>query len=347
MRGLSAIIVLLAHCHQVFIAPEYRGLYPVFGLMAQAAVMVFFVLSGFLITKSITRNYCDGGFSVKSYAIDRFDRIYPPFLVSMLLMIALVALAPLVFPSGSGSFLHLEAFLARQGLYLDWVDLAGAAVFLNGFVTDGPEANGPLWSLSFEVWYYIAAGMIAWQRRLGVLLAIVVIVGLGVLNRPFAVYSVVWFAGVLVALLHNHGANLRGYARVGVAAMGAAATAAALLFIWQFAESGSLNDRLVVAYNVGIGLMFACLLHLLCIKDLSLRPVAPDTAAFSYTLYVIHFPLLLFVFGATQDWAVGSVGRATVVAAMTSIVAVMLSVAIARRVETRRPLKGLARVPAE
>lgn len=308
--------------------------------------MVFFVLSGFLITKSITRNCCDGGFSLKTYAIDRLDRIYPPLLASMLLMIALVALAPFVFPSGTGSFLHPEAFLARQGLHLDWIDLAGASVFLNGFLTAGPDANGPLWSLAYEVWYYVAAGLIAWQRGRGVLLAVALMVALGFLVKPFAVYSLVWFGGAAVALLHNHGKALRGYARIGAAVMGAAAAIVAVLYIWQFAETGLANGRLIVAFNVSAGLMFACLMHLLSINAISFRPVAPGSASFSYTLYVIHFPLLLFVFGAAQEWMFGSVGRATVVAALALLASLIVSVLIAKYVETRRPLKDLVQASA-
>jgi peptidoglycan/LPS O-acetylase OafA/YrhL len=54
-RGVAALVVLLAHMEQVYLAPTWTKAYPYCILVSQLSVMVFFVLSGFLIGKSITR----------------------------------------------------------------------------------------------------------------------------------------------------------------------------------------------------------------------------------------------------------------------------------------------------
>ena len=56
LRGISAIVVLFSHCFQAFIAPFDTSLYSWVRLLGQAAVMIFFALSGYLIGYSIQHN---------------------------------------------------------------------------------------------------------------------------------------------------------------------------------------------------------------------------------------------------------------------------------------------------
>jgi peptidoglycan/LPS O-acetylase OafA/YrhL len=56
LRGVSAIVVLFSHCFQAFIAPFDLTLYSWVRLLGQAAVMMFFALSGYLIGTSIQNN---------------------------------------------------------------------------------------------------------------------------------------------------------------------------------------------------------------------------------------------------------------------------------------------------
>jgi len=151
LRGASAIAVVIGHSNQILIAPTYDGLSEWLGLLAQAAVMVFFVLSGFLICKSISGNIAkhQGYFSLTKYVGDRFIRIWPPLLFSLALMAFLYLLAPVVFPSGSNAFLApTKNALVRTAFTFDLTQALGAGLALNGFFTDTPSANGALWSLS-------------------------------------------------------------------------------------------------------------------------------------------------------------------------------------------------------
>jgi len=56
LRGISAIVVLFSHCFQAFIAPFDTSIYSWIRLLGQAAVMIFFALSGYLIGYSIQHN---------------------------------------------------------------------------------------------------------------------------------------------------------------------------------------------------------------------------------------------------------------------------------------------------
>lgn len=205
LRGFSALLVLVAHIVQVFINPLNLVLETPSQIFSQLAVMMFFVLSGFLIGKSITRN-CNQNTTLqfKSYIRDRANRILPPFFFSIILVVILYFLAPVFFPSGTNLYLNNSDSLARLGFEMDIQSTIGSIFFLNGFITETMPANGPLWSLSYEVWYYVLAGLLVLSsNRLCALLAITLLFILSFLDIKFLLHSVIWFTGFLLCLIHN------------------------------------------------------------------------------------------------------------------------------------------------
>jgi peptidoglycan/LPS O-acetylase OafA/YrhL len=131
LRGACAMVVMLGHWLQIF-APQDGILSYVatagepFGFIA---VIVFFILSGFVIGHSV-RPAPDRA-AVKAYLLKRFIRLYPIYIAALTLSF-LVAGVSIVSPY-----------------------FAGHAVFLQNTFTDTIESNGPLWSLNNEVCYYI------------------------------------------------------------------------------------------------------------------------------------------------------------------------------------------------
>jgi peptidoglycan/LPS O-acetylase OafA/YrhL len=131
LRGICACLVVLSHWGEFF--PQREGLVAYvaeiprpFGFLA---VIVFFMLSGFVIGRATPAERC--GRAVAEYLQRRFIRIYPIYLVALVASF-LVAGKPL----GSGEFLLHAAFLQN------------AAV-------ETVASNGPLWSLDNEVVYYL------------------------------------------------------------------------------------------------------------------------------------------------------------------------------------------------
>lgn len=88
LRFIAAFMVLLSHSRNTFF-PAYGDLpveqhnvltmaFTMICRMGHEAVIIFFVLSGFLVGGRGFERIKDGTMKVKSYAIDRFSRIYPP-----------------------------------------------------------------------------------------------------------------------------------------------------------------------------------------------------------------------------------------------------------------------------
>ncbi|WP_428031360.1 acyltransferase family protein [Ancylobacter sp.] len=343
LRGLAAIVVLVGHGYQIFIAPIYPLFFPIFSLLAQAAVMLFFVLSGFLITKSLTRNiFLNGRLDVGKYAVDRFDRLYPPLLFSMVLLLAIHLIAPYLLHSGTGQFVHSGGFISRSGLQIEWPAFFGTLVFANGFAVGNLSANTPLWSLSYEVWYYLIACLLVWRPYSGVALGIVVALVLGSLNKTFAVYGVVWFSGAIVALMHNHNVKCHGTAVVLAFLLALFAAATAVKFVRisiNVTDIDVYRYHYIVLFNVFIGILAATYLYLISIGIFSFDLDIAETSKFSYTLYIVHFPILLLLYGLGQPFIYDNVVASVCAGAAAVLICLILAIFLAPWLESVRPLR--------
>lgn len=90
-RGIAAIIVLLGHVSEAYIARFFGSDHLIFqtsGTIARHAVLIFFLLSGYLITVSIMINIRRNAyFSVVDYLSARISRIHPPFLGAIIVVL--------------------------------------------------------------------------------------------------------------------------------------------------------------------------------------------------------------------------------------------------------------------
>lgn len=290
-RGGSAILVLIGHAFDIF----HPDPHPIWGVLSTSAVLVFFGLSGFFIHKALSKSMAGGG--TWSFAIGRINRIIPPFALSLIVVVLLWALAPSAFLSGDRTFVTPTA---RTEFSL--TGIVPSMLFLNGFTGPTLSANGPLWSLSYEIWYYVAAYLvgvtISRRWRWPIALAAVMLVVLTVINPRFAIFGFIWALGFGLSALHGRSKipDVRE-APLLIAAIASIALAAFEAF----------RGAALIA-NVVVGLWFVT--HM----ARTLRGQKPWrldylewTSHFAYALYVLHFPVLLFAYGALgeQSWVGG------------------------------------------
>lgn len=301
-RGGSALVVLIAHAFQVFAPDQHR----LFSTLAGYAVMAFFAISGFFIHKSLTRCF-NGNFDWRSFLHARASRILPPFVACLLLTITLWNLAPFLFASGSHSF--LTPIGNRTDFSLD--GLWQTAIFLNGFPAPTLSANGPLWSLTYEVWYYVIAGLVAigCTRKKTGLIAIPVIVALVSINKYFAIKALVWVGGFCISLMHSNQRLPRiPHAPIWILPL-------SLLFIVFL-----IPDAMLGRFNRFSELIFGAYMcyHMARILKQDTLPTTQLlvwSGKFSYTLYVFHFPILLFSYGISETSAILAVATSLLISA--------------------------------
>lgn len=192
LRGLAACYVLVTH-----IVREPRFVALRFG---QEAVMLFFLLSGFVIHHATcVRGAGEQHFG--AYLIRRVRRIYPLFLVALAATYASAWLYRGHLPA-----LPAAELVGNLAMLQDLIWVKSGTWFAPFF------GNTPLWSLAYEWWFYLLfyplmLGVAGDARRLG-LVAALGAAGF-VLNRtapnPFAnylSYFPIWWAGVELSQEH-------------------------------------------------------------------------------------------------------------------------------------------------
>jgi len=273
------------------------------------AVMVFFVLSGFLISSSIFGSYASGKWSWRDYAINRASRLYVVLIPGLFFGFLWDKIGSSVFAS-TGLYSHpLQNFgsaIAQNQLTPG--DFFGNMLFLQTIFCPTFGSNGPLWSLSNEFWYYVLfpvglfAGL-AWANRSmrqAIPLTILALALLAFLGLDKDEGFVVWLAGCVLVLAYSvlQSPAMRWFIPYAIVAM----TALPVCLI--AARTGRLRE---LGTDLSIGLAFALFLFVVLYVDFGgksepYRRTAHFFAGFSYSLYVLHFPLLLLL----RAWLVPS-----------------------------------------
>ena len=324
MRGIAAVTVVVGHIRGLFFAdwanlpnqsrtPVVALLYFLTGLGRQA-VMVFFVLSGFFIGWSVIGSMRSGRWSWPGYLVRRLTRL-GIVLLPALLLTAFWDLAGIALFGAHSAYLG-----GRPGdavLTFRVIDYLSPQVFLgNLFFLQGIDhiptfgSNAPLWSLSYEFWYYMLFPLMAsvFVVHGPVRWAFAVVAGLILIfiGPSLAVYYLTWLLGVGIVLT----ALMLGTRRRILAAW-AMAPASVI-----FGVGLVVGERRLIWGADGF-LAVACAIFLTAI--IFQRSFAPwstrlgqlySTAArrlagCSYTLYLVHLPILIFLraaFGRGGPW---------------------------------------------
>jgi len=320
IRALAAWAVMWGHVRAHFFVdyqhvrmrkPAIATLYFFTGFGHQA-VMVFFVLSGFLISSSIFHGWASSRWSWREYAINRASRLYVVLVPGLILGFLWDKLGSTLF-SATGFYLHpledLGPSIAHNQLTLK--AFLGNLAFLQTIVCPTFGSNGPLWSLANEFWYYVLfpfalfAG-IAWaahSMRWALPLTIVA-VGLGFfLGWDKLVGFLIWLAGCALVLAYARFGRLSGRWLIAYA-IGSGVALCVCLGAARIGAPTALGTDWAV--GIACALLLFGVLHIdLGAHSTAYQRLAHLLAGFSYSLYVLHFPFVLFLrawIGAPQRW---------------------------------------------
>lgn len=142
LRAFAALSVCLFHFICTTVGMEYPSMITSFFSYGQHGVLVFFVISGFIIPWSMYyRNYRLG--SVLKFMAKRLVRLEPPYLASILLILV-IAFVKTRFHIGTESAEELSA--ARIGLHFG---------YLINFFPEYKWLNNVYWTLAIEFQYYL------------------------------------------------------------------------------------------------------------------------------------------------------------------------------------------------
>lgn len=152
LRGLTAQPVATSHAASLLFAPSV-GM-EALGWAAHFSVLVFFVLSGYSISGGLIQEIRRSGkLDLRDYAIRRIARIYPPYLMTILLVAAFFAS-----PFSETDLINASRYDRSLSAVL------GSLVF--AFRGNDAIIFTPVWSLRIEVGLYILAGIFFYAHTL-------------------------------------------------------------------------------------------------------------------------------------------------------------------------------------
>lgn len=291
-RFTAAALVVVAHLLMLrLIDGRVTAFVPDLG---REAVIVFFVLSGFVIKYSVDVKHA----GLQDYVVARCARIYSAALPVLIAAFALVALV-LKFSSVE---VNTAYQVAKAYIYFPF-HLLFAGEFWN--LAESPPWLLPYWSLSYEVWYYVLFG-IAWYltgaKRLVLLTVVLLLTG-------FKLWMLlpIWLSGVWLYEWSKSNSIADGWARAGWLLSFAALCAFKLLdadvylralgsALWPFPGLRLVSaDRYLADYAVCalVLLNFACARNMRFESLRVLRRPLRALAGHTFTLYLVHFVVLV------------------------------------------------------
>jgi peptidoglycan/LPS O-acetylase OafA/YrhL len=318
LRGLAAVYVMIGHARWLLWEgysegyvkhPEKYGalnkmLMYFFSLFkfGHEAVLFFFVLSGFVIHLKYARNLTKpvpSKFSLSDYLYRRVKRIYPPFLFAVLITFICDLLGRKLQWSiyyGTTPYQLINENIGHSNW--DIKTLAGNLLFLYKEYIPVYGTNGPAWSLKYEWWFYMLYPLFLLMGTKKIIYPTLVMVLLfcasffpkfwpeGLLPDIFSM-MITWWLGVLLAEVYAKRITIKF--KYLSFAMG-------FILLAPFFGVSSLFYSVCLA-GFFLGLISLFLTLSVRNKVIMLLERLKIVGDFSYTLYIIHFPLLVFMSG--------------------------------------------------
>lgn len=292
VQFIAAITVVISH----FTFSEFIAGVSYQGSLAGIAVTVFFVLSGYVISYTADQKEP----TLRDFAVSRLARIYSVAIPALILTII------------------IDLYMVRQGLghHVPIYEYRALWKYLPVFLTFTSEigafhihvlTDGPFWSLSYEVWYYISFALIMYLS--GIRRIVLVGIVLSIFGLPALIYFPIWLGGSLVYQLHQ-----RFDVHPAVALLGATTTLIITLGLWRagFCEladdfvnsaldgwpvahlhnSAHFPSQYIIGVLAAMHFFFVRYCDLRIFASISFKRVVTYLASFTFAIYLSHRPLM-------------------------------------------------------
>jgi peptidoglycan/LPS O-acetylase OafA/YrhL len=308
IRGLAALVVLYGHLHLVVTGhgsdasvgqTPYIAMRATGGLaLPHAAVVVFFVLSGYLVGGSVVRDLSRGRFTWQQYSLRRLTRLWTVLIPALVFGTLLDTMTKLFF--FSTNFFKTCIFTNQlHGLptALNFLRYLFFMQTVERFPAPRFGTNGALWSLSSEFWYYVlfpfvAIPLLSRRTRMPTRIASAALVAI-----------LLWFVGARIGLAFPIWLLGASVYVVPIKIPARHQVMANLLFVIQFlAVLFVLRVRptIPIVADGLVGISFALLLYGLLhrvgpTKRSLYSRLAHGISFPSYTLYACHVPMVVLL----------------------------------------------------
>jgi len=306
IRGAAALLVLLGHTKSLFfssfmvssgpttqaanyIAPGNRA------TVGEEAVIVFFVLSGYLVGGSVIRSVKNGTWSWKSYLLKRITRLWVVLIPALIFGISLDLLGMHLFGSPTSIYAAPSTTLVPHDLAerLSWKVFLANAVFLQGILSPTAGTNNSLWSLAYEWWYYLQFPLLVLifskttKPSLRLLYLAAFLGSTVFVGREIVALFPTWLLGAAIAALPPTKLSKAFAIPLLTLSISCLVLVKMLDMSKYWAALGA-----AVAFSL---ILFCAVRQRGSCTNAVYRRVAGFFSDISYTLYLIHLPLAIFI----------------------------------------------------
>ena len=335
IRFVSCELVVIGHFLTKYQPVPAEPLFKLGTTIGGVAVLLFFILSGLLISYSLHNKLRNPEYRFRNYFVDRFSRIYSGLVPALLLGTIITVV---IYVTNYSYFVDLGSMQSTPSLLTFFMTLGMLENFPVGFfksLLSGfglsfpfPEVtpfgfNGILWTLVILWWIYMVFGWIvigsiglvreqeSSRSYKAIFFVVAALLGLLLIAiyQQHSTLVTVWFMGALMMLaVSSKIVDTKLKSNVATRLLGVLfilSLASALYGIYvTFAWTGQY-------YGLGLGLLLSVYVFLgvLFFNAGSFNPVSrlilnkhivnwvTMGAGFSYTLFVTHYPIIIFLNG--------------------------------------------------
>ncbi|QHE59821.1 acyltransferase family protein [Rossellomorea vietnamensis] len=307
IRGISAVLVVMEHLSsRLFVGygnVENQNVLSkilyLLNILGGPSVIIFFVLSGLFISRSVLKAVYESKWSWQSYLINRLSRLLVVLVPALILtfILDIIAVNSFGYEGYTNIFDNLSAFI-------------GNLFFLQNIFVGVYGSNAPLWSLNYEFWYYMLFPVLLLlfftkQKKVFKLIyALIAVLIFSTVGMRMNSYFLIWLVGTFILVLPRVNFLKKGFIPV---------LALIILFVAMIIRPLVMTGRLFtdkwtenlfgVDLFVGIafGLFIYTLLHIVAekirfIEFNVLSKISKLIAGFSFSLYLIHYPIINTVY---------------------------------------------------
>jgi peptidoglycan/LPS O-acetylase OafA/YrhL len=302
-RGVAAIVVLIGHIRALSFYPYGAETASLPGKVfffttgfGHQAVVIFFVLSGFFIIRSIHEASQSGRWNVWEYLFNRFSRLWVVLLPALVLTLIWDTAGMMFFRDAQPYLGEVEFMKGISPIgKLGPIIFFGNFFFLQSILVPAYGTNGALWSLANEFWYYVLfpviymASIKYYRWRVRAALALIAIALIIFVGESIALYFIIWLMGGLLYIL------IRQRIRFVNSPINLMITV--LMFLGVMCAI-RLNIYPIVFNDFTLGLatvfLFASLVSF-PVKNVYLKEISKFLSNVSYSVYVMHLSFSVFM----------------------------------------------------
>lgn len=317
LRGMAALMVVLGHVYAAAGYP-YLAIGAVAGTLdfMHSGVDLFFVLSGFCLYYPLTR--AGSRRDWREFFRRRARRLLPPYYVA----VAAVILLPFVVAPVARTL----GLVVVPATWPSWHQVWTHLFLIHTFSTDTFYGlNGPFWSLGIEIQFYLAFPLAVWivhrwgWRGVCLIGAIALAYRMAVISGTLFIYQPVdvpdiflsrWLAfalGMLVALQVRHAPQVRHDFRREMSDLGGAIC---LFLLAAYLLYGPARQWPYPPKDVLFAGLYSVVLYTACssgsfIGGLLAHRVPVWLGRISYSLYLVHLPIVFSLGPSVMAWHLG------------------------------------------